>query len=66
MQAGDYVEFMSDRQTEKGPSAGKIKISRGDDLLIEHSDCTEEFKASQLQVERKSEHRKGGTLWVLK
>ena len=66
MKAGDYVEFMSDRQTEKGPSAGVIKISRGNDLLIKHSDCTEEFRADQLIVERETTHRKGGVLWMLK
>lgn len=65
MKAGDYVEFLSDKQTEKGPSSGKIKISMGDQLLIEHSDCTEEFKRSKLQVHKQTTHHKGGILWQL-
>ena len=62
--AGDRVEFLSDRQTEKGPSAGKITISRGTQILISHSDCSEEFCVDDLVIDRKTRHHRGGTLWV--
>ncbi|MCK4843074.1 MAG: hypothetical protein KAT04_14530 [Methylococcales bacterium] len=65
MQAGEHVEFLSDKQTEKGPSAGTIRISMGDKILIEHSDTKEEFKISELDIIRKTTHRKGGVLWML-
>ncbi len=65
MQAGDHVEFMSDKQTEKGPSAGVIRISMGDQILIEHSDTKEEFHISELDIVRKTTHHKGGVLWIL-
>lgn len=65
MKAGDSVEFMSDRQTEKGPSGGSVRISRGNDVLIRHSDCEEEFNAADLHVHKKTTHHRGGTLWQL-
>jgi len=65
METGDYVEFLSDRQTEKGPSTGKIKSSMGGKLLIEHSDCVEEFTLAGIQIHKKTTHRKGGVLWQL-
>lgn len=65
MKAGDHVEFLSDKQTEKGPSVGTIKISRGNQVLISHSDCSEEFNAADLHVHKKTTHHRGGTLWQL-
>ena len=65
MKAGDYVEFLSDKQTEKGPSAGTVSISRGSQIIIRHSDCTEEFNSSDLVIHKKTTHHKGGTLWIL-
>jgi|GEM_PF-4020521 len=63
--AGDYVEFLSDKQTEKGPSAGKISISCGNRILVRHSDTTEEFVVENLLVKKRTKHRKGGVLWIL-
>jgi hypothetical protein len=65
MKAGDYVEFLSDKQTEKGPSSGSILISRGRLVVIEHSDCQEEFNTDNLLVHKKTTHHKGGILWQL-
>lgn len=44
MKPGDYVEFLSDRQTEKGPSMGRVVSISNDRVTIRHSDCTEDFK----------------------
>lgn len=38
MRAGDCAEFLSDRQTEKGPSSGTITDVTGDHVTIRHSD----------------------------
>lgn len=64
MKAGDKIEFLSDKQTERGPSAGFIKLSCGKQILVRHSNVSEEFCVDDLIVERKTEHHKGGTLWV--
>jgi hypothetical protein len=56
---GDIVEFLSDRQTEKGPSSGTvIAIDRDIDLCrIRHSDTIETFKMSKVLVKRYNRHR---------
>lgn len=67
MKVGDAIEFLSDRQTEKGPSAGRVISRAGDVVCIRHSDDPGEmFDASTLIVERLSTHRHGGQLWMLK
>lgn len=64
---GDHVEFLSDYQTEKGPSAGTCVIVEGDRVAIKHSDCVEWFDRKALELERRSTHgRTGGDLWLLK
>lgn len=62
--AGDYIEFLSDRQTDKGPSSGIITISSGEKILLKHSDCTEEFDVGDLVIVKKTKHRNGGILWI--
>ncbi|NCD13707.1 MAG: hypothetical protein EOL92_00555 [Bacteroidia bacterium] len=63
--AGDHVEFLSDMQTEKGPSAGVITISCGNKILVKHSDTTEEFIINNLMVVKRTTHNNGNTLWML-
>lgn len=62
--AGDHVAFLSDKQTEKGPSSGVITISCGKQILINHSDCSEEFSVDSLVINKKTRHHKGGVLWM--
>ncbi len=63
MQPGDYVEFLSDRQTEKGPSTGRVVAISNDRVTIRHSDCTEDFKRCELILKKESDHRKGRVFW---
>lgn len=63
---GDFVEFESDRQTEKGPSAGRVTKVEGGFVTIQHSDDPgERFEISALTVKRKTTHHEGGILWIL-
>ena len=66
MKIGDAVEFRSDQQTEKGPSAGRV-TERVDTLVtILHSDHPGEvFDVRDLRVNRLTTHHKGGPLWML-
>lgn len=62
---GDWVEFDSDRQTDKGPSSGKVIKVEGDEVTIRHSDDPGEvFSIAALKVKLKTEHYRGGTLWI--
>lgn len=67
MKIGDAVEFLSDRQTEKGPSAGRVIERSHKTVTIEHSDHPGEcFAAAKLSVERLSKHyMDGAPLWML-
>lgn len=66
MKVGDAVEFISDRQTEKGPSSGRVVERNGESVTIAHSDSPgESFRVEDLRVQRLSIHHKGGLLWVL-
>lgn len=51
-QIGDHVEFLSDRQTEKGPSGGRVVIVEGSKVAIRHSDAVEWFDARKIRVVR--------------
>jgi hypothetical protein len=51
---GDHVDFASDRQTEKGPSAGSVVIVSDNQVAIRHSDCVEWFEADKVRVVRYS------------
>lgn len=66
MNEGDLVEFKSDLQTEKGPSAGKIVERFSGHVNIEHSDCIEMFNVGDLIIEKETTHHRGGKLWILK
>ena len=68
MRVGDAVEFMTDMQTEKGPSAGTVQSVSGDKIVIMHSDHPgEEFSKSKLIVKAEHRHRDGiRKLWILK
>jgi hypothetical protein len=59
---GDLVEFKSDRQTDKGPSSGRVLAVDGDRVKIAHSDCEEWFTWPKLDLERRAEN---GT-WIIK
>lgn len=62
---GDWVEFASDWQTEKGPSSGKVVKVEGDIVTIAHSDDPgEDFSISKLKVKARTQHYRGGTLWI--
>lgn len=66
MKAGNHVEFRSDQQTEKGPSAGLVEYVNGSQVAIRHSDTVEWFDKTTLRVERESKHYKTGRpLWLL-
>ena len=57
---GDIVEFLSDRQAEKGPSSGSVtKINRWTGTcIIKHSDHPGEmFLMRKLKVENFRQHR---------
>jgi len=64
-QVGDHIEFLSDEQTEKGPSTGVVEIVDSNRIVINHSDITEEFFINDLSINRKSKHYNGKTLWIL-
>ena len=63
----DSVEFCSDIQTEKGPSAGMVVCKVEDYVIISHSDTPgEAFKINDLLVKRKSkDYRTNKPLWIL-
>jgi phage-related protein (TIGR01555 family) len=66
MRPGDVVEFESDRQTEKGPSAGKVVSIEGDVVTISHSDDTGEvFSVKTLSVRWIGRTHKGELMWSL-
>ena len=67
MRVGDCVEFLSDRQTEKGPSAGTVTKRDGNKVVIKHSDHPgEEFDISTLRMRGELRHRDGiSKLWLL-
>lgn len=67
MRAGDVCEFISDRQTEKGPSRGTIIVSTDASVTISHSDHPgEEFSKNALRVKGEFRHKDGvRKLWVL-
>lgn len=66
MMVGDAVEFDSDRQTEKGPSSGRVVVRWGSQVSISHSDTVEWFEVADLVVSRVSTHHRGGKLWILR
>ena len=49
-QVGDKVEFVSDRQTEKGPSSGLVVAVEDDQVAIRHSDTVEWFRKGRINV----------------
>lgn len=64
---GTLVEFLSDRQTDKGPSSGRVVYNNGQDIAIQHSDGVEWFSAIDLEVERVTRRKKDGkVLWKFK
>lgn len=67
MRCGDCAEFISDRQTEKGPSSGTITSVRGNEVIIKHSDHPGEvFAKDKLRVKGEVRYRDGKRkLWIL-
>ena len=63
---GDKIEFSSDLQTEKGPSAGSCIFSDGHSVAIRHSDCVEWFDPVDIEVKRITTSHDGKKLWILK
>lgn len=68
MRTGDVVEFMSDMQTEKGPSAGTVTRVHGNEVVIRHSDHPgETFNKTKLITKGCFRHKDGvRVLWVMK
>lgn len=66
MRPGDCAEFLTDKQTEKGPSSGAITNVSGDSVTIRHSDNPgEEFSKQALSVNRETRHHDGiRKLWI--
>lgn len=63
---GDLVEFESDRQTEKGPSSGKVvSVSNGNVTVAHSDDPGEVFAISKLAVKKVTVSASGETLWVI-
>jgi phage-related protein (TIGR01555 family) len=63
---GDKVEFDSDRQTEKGPSGGKVVKVNGGKVVIAHSDDPgEEFEIAELSVNRLGRDKDGVLVWIM-
>lgn len=55
----DVVEFLSDKQTEKGPSAGYVKSVnyKKNTCVISHSDTEEDFYCPTVRVLKYVRHR---------
>jgi hypothetical protein len=68
MRSGDVVEFMSDMQTEKGPSSGTVISIMPGEVVIRHSDHPgENFDTSHLMVKGEYRHKDGlRKLWILR
>ncbi len=67
-QAFDYVEFLSDQQTEKGPSSGRVISTNYTTrtCVIQHSDHPgETFNIDEVRYERLSHKPTGESLWIL-
>ena len=63
---GDFVEFCSDSQTDKGPSSGRCISRTGRKVVIRHSDHPgEEFDLDTLAMVEETTHHRGGKLWML-
>jgi hypothetical protein len=56
---GDIVEFLSDRQTEKGPSSGEVVAVdyKKNTCRIRHSDTEEAFYCPTVRVRSYTRHR---------
>jgi hypothetical protein len=66
IKVGDLIEFLSDSQTDKGPSLGVVKAINGGKALINHSDTFELFVIKDLLISKKITHNRVGTFWQLK
>ena len=68
MKVGDAVEFLSDQQTQKGPSSGRVIEREGLTVTVQHSDHPGEvFSVADLSVDKlSSHHRDGAPLWIMK
>jgi hypothetical protein len=67
-QVGDKVEFLSDRQTEKGPSAGTVRRANWQSgmVTIRHSDHPgEEFDWARVAIKKFALAKDGRPLWQL-
>ena len=64
IQPGDIVEFLSDLQTEKGPSSGTCVANHGDVVIIDHSDAYgDSFKIKELRVKHFKKYEDGRRYW---
>lgn len=56
---GDIVEFLTDRQTDKGPSSGTVFSAdyKSGKCVIKHSDETREFVMADIIVEKYTSQR---------
>jgi len=65
MEQGDFVEFQSDRQTDKGPATGKVLVRDGGVVAIKFSDGIEWFELSDILVLELVWKPDGVKLWLL-
>jgi hypothetical protein len=49
---GDKFEFMSDRQTDKGPCTGTVLAVEGGSALMSYSDTTKWHDPEEIDVQR--------------
>ena len=68
MKCGDLVEFLSDRQTHRGPCAGRCVGVLGQMAMISHGEGIAHFNTSILIVKKlttAAPRLGGGRLWQL-
>lgn len=66
MKPGAVIEFLSDQQTDKGPSSGTCVSNDGETIVLSHSDTEhDEFRAEELRVERVGTTHDGRDYWAL-
>lgn len=65
---GDKIEFLSDRQTDKGPCSGKVLAVEGR-VLLTYSDTTQWHDPEAIEVDKYIHaqfSRDGRTYWGLR
>jgi hypothetical protein len=63
---GDLVEFLSDRQSDKGPATGTVEELDGDSVHVRVSDGSQWLDWPSVRIQKKTTVKDGRTLWMLK